>query len=109
MKYSNFSKILRALPQSLFIKRQIKSRIADIVQEKSQRIGMNRWKKALHFIGLCSAKSKVIIRNCMRNFELWNDSMKEIEGYFGAGADTYFRFFRFLFVINLSLMIITFV
>lgn len=96
------------MPQSLHIKRQIKSKVSDIITEKSQRLGMNRWKRAVHFIGLCRIKSKIFIRNFMRNIELWNDSIKEIEGHFGAGAETYFRFFRFLFVINLLLMIITF-
>lgn len=71
-------------------------------------MGFNRWKRALHFIGLCKIKSKLVIRNFMRNLQLWNDSIKEIEGHFGAGAETYFRFFRFLFTINLLLMIITF-
>lgn len=80
----------------------------NIVRERSHRMGMNRWKRALQFIGLFSTKSKLFVRNFMRNLRLWNDSMKEIEGHFGAGAETYFRLFRFLFVINLLLTIITF-
>ncbi|XP_055296530.1 transmembrane channel-like protein 7 [Sitodiplosis mosellana] len=102
------NKTLRALPQSLSIKRQIKSNVLHIVRERSHRMGINRWKRALHVFGLFSTKSKLMVRNSMRNLRLWNDSMKEIEGHFGAGAETYFRFFRFLFVINLLLMIVTF-
>lgn len=78
------------------------------MREKSQRIGTNRWKRALQFVGLCKTKSQLFIHNSMRNLKLWNDSMKEIEGYFGAGAETFFRLFRYLFIINLLLMIITF-
>lgn len=102
------SKILRALPQSLHIKRQIKSKIDDIVKEKSQRMGTNRWKRGLHFFGLCKTKIQRVVYNSVRNLQLWNDSMKEIEGHFGAAAETYFRLFRFLFIINLILMIVTF-
>lgn len=102
------SKILRALPQSLHIKRQIKSKIDDIVKEKSQRMGINRWKRGLHFFGLCKTKMQRFVHNSTRNLHLWNDSMKEIEGHFGAAAETYFRLFRFLFIINLILMCITF-
>lgn len=102
------SKILRALPQPLHIKRQIKSKIDDIVKEKSQRMGTNRWKRGLHFFGSCKTKTKRFVYNAMRNLQLWNDSMKEIEGHFGAAAETYFRLFRFLFIINLILMMATF-
>lgn len=49
-----------------------------------------------------------MIRDFMRNLRLWNDSMKEIEGHFGAGAQTYFRLYRFLFIINVILTIVTF-
>lgn len=102
------SKILRALPQPLYIKRQIKSKIDDLVKEKSQRVGPNRWKRGLHFFGLCKTKTQRFIYNIMRNLRLWNDSMKEIEGHFGAAAETYFRLFRFLFIINLILMVVAF-
>lgn len=108
--HSNFthSKILRALPQPLHLKRQIKSKIDDIVKEKSHRMGINRWKRGLHFFGLCKTKTHRFIYNSMRNLQLWNDSMKEIEGHFGSAAETYFRLFRFLFIINLILMMVTF-
>lgn len=102
------SKILRSLPQTLSMKRQIKSNVLQIVRERSHRSGSNRWKRALHLFGAFSIKCKLIMRNSVRNLRLWNDSMKEIEGHFGAGCWTYYRFFRFLFVINLLLMIITF-
>lgn len=100
---------IRSLPQTLTVKRRIKSRVNDIVHNESQRMGMNRWKRASYFIGSCSLKTRRFIRNRMRNVRLWYDSLKEIEGYFGAGVVTYFRFFQFLFIINFSIMFITFV
>lgn len=102
------SKILRALPQPLHLKRQIKSKIDDTVKEKSQRMGINRWKRGLHFFGLCKTKTQRFVYNSMRNLQLWSDSMKEIEGHFGAAAETYFRLFRFLFIINVILMVVSF-
>ncbi|XP_031627951.1 transmembrane channel-like protein 5 [Contarinia nasturtii] len=103
------NKIMQSLPQTLSVKRQIKARVTLIVKERSQRIGMNRWKRALHFFGLCSTQCKLIVRSFMRNLNVWNDSLKEIEGTFGASVQTYFRFFRLLFIVNLFLMAITFI
>lgn len=90
------------------MKRQIKAKIDQNVQEKSLRMGTNRWKRGLHVFGLCKTKTQRFIRNSMRNIQLWNDSMKEIEGRFGAAAETYFLLFRFLFIINSILTMATF-
>lgn len=85
---------------------RIKTKLKEIVKEKSRQTGTNRWKRALHFAGFCSIKTKHFVRNTARNTKFWYDSMKEIEGHFGAGVETYFRFYRLLFVINIFLMII---
>lgn len=100
------SATLRSLPQLLSTRMRIKTKLKEIVKEKSRQTGTNHWKRALNFVGFCSIKSKHFVRNTVRDTKFWYDSMKEIEGYFGAGVETYFRFFRFLFVINIFLMII---
>lgn len=80
----------------------------EIVKQKSLRMGTNRWKRGVQFIGLCKTKANTFARNTVRNLKLWNDSMKDIEGHFGASTETFFRFFRFLFILNFLLMSITF-
>lgn len=100
-----FSSTLRSLPQSLSIKRQIKSKVELTVKNKSRQIGMNRWKRAIYNIGIFNSKTKQIIRKTIVNSELWYEAMKEIEGHFGGGVGTYFQFLRFLFVLNFLSMI----
>lgn len=51
------------------------------------------WNNATSFIG---------------GLELWYGSMKQIEGHFGSGVGTYFVFLRWLFLLNLYLLLFTF-
>lgn len=46
-------------------------------------------------------------RNTVNRIELWYGSMKKIEGHFGSGVGTYFKFLRWLFSLNLLLMVMT--
>lgn len=43
---------------------------------------------------------KASIKNLAYTFELWYSSLKTIEGHFGSGVATYFKFLRWLFIIN---------
>lgn len=103
--FLSVSSTLRALPQSLSIKRQIKSKVELTVKNKSLQIGTNRWKRAIHNIGILNSKIKKIIRKAIINGEIWYGSMREIEGHFGGGVGTYFQFLRFLFVLNFLSMV----
>ena len=41
----------------------------------------------------------------IKSYELWKGHMKEVEGHFGTGVVSYFIFLRWLFVMNLILVI----
>ena len=41
----------------------------------------------------------------LKSYELWKGHMKEVEGHFGTGVVSYFIFLRWLFVMNLILVI----
>jgi hypothetical protein len=44
-------------------------------------------------------------REFLGHFELWGSTIKSIEGRFGTGVATYFRFLRSLFILNLCVFI----
>lgn len=41
-------------------------------------------------------------------FELWHGSLKDIEGRFGSGYASYFKFLRWLFVMNFVVAVLSF-
>lgn len=47
------------------------------------------------------------IKNVIYSFELWYSSLKAIEGHFGSGVATYFKFLRWIFVMNFLISIPT--
>lgn len=53
-------------------------------------------------------RTKMSTKNMFHNMELWYHSMKRIEGHFGSTVGTYFKFLRWLFIVNIILLIITF-
>jgi hypothetical protein len=45
------------------------------------------------------------IRNLLYVLELWYSSLKTVEGHFGSGVATYFRFLRLLFLLNTAVFV----
>lgn len=43
------------------------------------------------------------IRNLLFSMELWYEGIRNVEGHFGSGVATYFRFLRWLFLLNVFL------
>lgn len=51
------------------------------------------------------------LKSLAYSFELWYNSLKIIEGHFGSGISTYFKFFRWLFIMNclITLFVVGFI
>lgn len=99
---------LRALPQALSMRRQIKTRVNALIEQKSRQIPTNCWNNFANDFSALYNETKAFTRKTIKNAELWYESMKEIEGHFGHGVGTYFKFLRFLFVLNfISMMLIS--
>lgn len=98
---------LRALPQSLTVKRQIKSKISRSVLNKSKSKNISRLARLKYKFHKWITKLWAYGRNTINGIELWYGSMKKIEGYFGSGVGTYFKFLRWLFGLDLFLMALT--
>lgn len=100
---------IKSLPQALTVKRQVKyrlkSNVESFTQSKAQSI--SRWKHMKYSIGNYYKRAKANMRNVIFNIELWYDSMKTIEGHFGSSVAVYFKFLRWLFVLNILLIVMT--
>ena len=44
---------------------------------------------------------KIALRQVGSSIELWHSAIKVIEGHFGSGIATYFKFLRWLFIVNM--------
>lgn len=99
------SDTLKALPQSLTIKRQIKSKLTKTVTDNSNAKCISRHNKIKYKVTMKMKRTKQRILSTLNSIELWYGSMKEIEGRFGSGVGTYFKFLRWLFGLNLVLCV----
>ncbi|KAI4456234.1 transmembrane channel-related [Holotrichia oblita] len=57
-------------------------------------------------IGIWFSRIQSNIRNLSYSYELWYSSLKEIEGNFGSGVSSYFKFLRRLFILNLLMTVL---
>lgn len=89
------------------IKREIKSKVDRTITNKTKELGATRWTRIKFSTGLWYNQTKIFSRNTMIDIELWYKSMKEIEGHFGGGVGTYFKFLRYLFILDLILMVLS--
>lgn len=96
------------MPQSLNIKRQIKSKLQRTVDSNSKSKSIGFWKRTKYSIGMWFNRRKISIKSTISNLELWYGSLKTIEGHFGSGVAAYFKFLRWLFILNLLLITMAF-
>lgn len=87
------------------VKREIKSKVNQTIYERTREQGETKWTKLKYLSGVWYTSTRVFSRNILTDYELWYRPMKEIEGHFGGGVGTYFQFLRYLFILNMILMI----
>lgn len=88
---------LKNMPQSLTMKKMVKERL-HLRMTQSKRV--SGWKQMKYNMSLSSRKCRSKFQDFLMIFELWNGTMKKIEGEFGSATAIYFRFFRHLFLLN---------
>ncbi|XP_071052318.1 transmembrane channel-like protein 5 isoform X1 [Onthophagus taurus] len=94
---------LRDMPQSLAVKKRVKQTTSNRRSRKT--VGMFKMMK--YQIAMSWAHLKGNIKDLSYTFELWYSWLKKIEGNFGSGVASYFKFLRWLFIINLAMTILS--
>ncbi|XP_058796325.1 transmembrane channel-like protein 3 isoform X2 [Phymastichus coffea] len=92
--------LIRNMPQGLTLKRSVKAKLTLSVSQKSKKRPISFWKKLYYRWSMSLTKTKLAFHQIGFQLELWYHPMKRIEGHFGSGIATYFKFLRYLFIIN---------
>ncbi|KAL3274399.1 hypothetical protein HHI36_015792 [Cryptolaemus montrouzieri] len=97
------SDALRQMPQCLTIKRAIKRKLTKSVNMKPRGNPIGFLKILYYSLSIKYTK----IKNLRFSLELWYSSLKTIEGHFGSAISSYFKFLRWLFLMNMVVMVVT--
>lgn len=106
--YKKIDNTRRDAVMTLSEKREKKAELVhkESLKPKEKTIGI--YKMAEYSISMSFQKSKNAITGLSYTMELWYSSLKLIEGNFGSGVASYFKFLRWLFLLNLVTLIISF-
>ncbi|XP_049801979.1 transmembrane channel-like protein 5 isoform X1 [Schistocerca nitens] len=97
---------LREMPESLTLKRVVKKKLLKRVSQKSKKKPIGCFKKIRYKFSMLTKKLNLAAKDVIYSVELWYSSIKVIEGHFGSSVATYFRFFRWLFMLNVVVALI---
>ncbi|XP_053690340.1 transmembrane channel-like protein 5 [Sabethes cyaneus] len=101
---------IKSMAQTLSIKRQIRANLTRTVNRRSvsrsKSFGLLR--KCKYGGKMYLSRSMKFVKHAITNFELFYGSMKEIEGHFGSRISAYFKFLRWLLVLNLLVVVFVF-
>lgn len=100
---------IKSMPQSLAAKRMIRARLLRSVHRRSHlSSNSSAVKNCKFFPALFLKKARGWYRQAFKNFDIFNGSMKQIEGRFGSKIGVYFKILRFLVMLNFFVAIFTF-
>ncbi|XP_049817019.1 transmembrane channel-like protein 3 isoform X2 [Aethina tumida] len=93
---------LREMPKTLTLKRRVMQSFKEEWQVegvRGKKIGC--WKNFMYKIGIQYSKFIQNVKNLIYQAELWYGCLKEIEGQFGSGVGSFFRFLRWMFLLDI--------
>ncbi|XP_018570841.1 transmembrane channel-like protein 3 isoform X2 [Anoplophora glabripennis] len=99
---------LRDMPQSLTLKRCVKEKLSKSVSQKSKRKPLGCFKMFKYRMSIGVSKFKISMKNLAYTFELWYGTVKQIEGNFGSGVANFFKFLRWIFILNAIMALVSF-
>nr|CAI5856321.1 unnamed protein product [Callosobruchus analis] len=99
---------LRDMPQCLTLKLCVKEKLSRSVSQKSRKKPISCWKNLKYRTDMLISKFKDRIKDLAYTFELWYGALKKIEGNFGSGVGSFFKFLRWIFILNSVISIISF-
>ncbi|XP_059472562.1 transmembrane channel-like protein 7 isoform X2 [Neocloeon triangulifer] len=99
---------VRGMAEAMELKRNVKAKLCYNINIRNQNSPSDPTKWFKYRLKKSFRKVNCGTREFLSNFELWGSTIKSIEGRFGTGVATYFRFLRSLFLINLCVFAMSF-
>ncbi|XP_011870086.1 PREDICTED: transmembrane channel-like protein 5 isoform X3 [Vollenhovia emeryi] len=91
---------VRTIPQCLTVKRAVRSQLQATVSQKTIKGPISCWKLFKYNVSLKFTKIRVTMQNLLSSTKLWHRTIKTIESHHGSGTATYFKFLRWLLLLN---------
>jgi hypothetical protein len=95
---------VRGMAETMELKRNVKAKLCYNITLRNQDSPSDPTKWFKYRLKKSFRRVNCGTREVLSHFELWSSTIKSIEGRFGTGVATYFRFLRSLFLINLCVL-----
>ncbi|XP_043197224.1 transmembrane channel-like protein 7 isoform X2 [Amphibalanus amphitrite] len=99
---------LRELPVSLTVKRKVRQRLETNLMERKALVKQTRLMRWSADAGRALVLTKRYMAEAHGLVHIWHEQMKTIEGNFGQNVGLYFRFMRWLLIVNMEVLLISF-
>lgn len=96
---------IKNMVQNLTMKRTIRRNLLETIG-KRRKGNVSLARRVGYSITFASSQMKDSGKELLVHLEPWYQKLKTIEGHFGSGVATYFKFLRSLFFINLLVFIV---
>jgi hypothetical protein len=95
---------LRKFPEPLTLRRRVKKTLSKQaeVEQRRRRQTVSIFSQMIFGVSLAWRRTWNEVKEGLRDWQLWNSSLKRIEGNFGSGIGCYFRFLRSLLLTNFA-------
>ncbi|XP_058063135.1 transmembrane channel-like protein 1 [Anopheles bellator] len=98
---------IKSIAQRIATKRLIRAQLSQTVNRRATRAKSIGLLRCYRYRGkVIAARATKLLHSFVTNFELFYGSMKQIEGHFGSRISAYFKFLRWLLVLNLTLLLL---